>query len=64
MNRLVIILILLSIFACEKPAPQKPKVISTHTYFDTISKDSIILPAIKLDSMAIKIDSIDVVELP
>lgn len=41
MYKFLVVLLSLNLFTCEKPAPQKPKVISTITYMDTIAYDSI-----------------------
>lgn len=51
-----LLIVLLGFFACEKPLPQKPKVISTHTYFDSTKISEI--ESLKIDSLEITLDSI------
>lgn len=41
MYKFFLILLSFNLFTCEKPAPQKPTIISTRTYMDTIKTDSI-----------------------
>lgn len=47
----------LSFLSCEKPLPQKPKVIYSHTYHDSIKKINIQLPELKRDSLHLDMDS-------
>lgn len=65
MYKFLLIALSLSLWKCEKPAPQKPKVISTVSYIDTINYDSIAkTKVVKVDSL--KVDSIitDSLNLP
>lgn len=41
MYKFLFLLLSFGLFTCEKPAPQKPKVLSSITYMDTLDYDSI-----------------------
>ena len=41
MHKVLFLFFALNLFTCERPAPQKPKVISSITYMDSINYDSI-----------------------
>lgn len=60
-SKLIVLMVFMSFFACEKPQPQKPRVISTHIIYDTIDvmKMDSLQENLPIDSARIPQDSLN-----